>query len=180
VYARVVAEFQHPATVSEHTIREALLWKWGHLGKSRIPATHTNLIALAASCWPQITATPLSSPRASFDRLRGAIGTGNRFITVAFLTHLLHPEAVPIIDQHNFRALNALLAMVRHDWPIKKRPSRYENIELLSDVMAAILRTWKRRAPRSIPTRSQLDRFLMMYGKSLKRTQRRTEGTNGD
>jgi hypothetical protein len=31
-----------------------------------------------------------------------------RYITVSFITHLIHHNEIPIIDQHNFRAMNFL------------------------------------------------------------------------
>jgi hypothetical protein len=88
---------------------------------------------------------------------------------VAFLLHLLHPRSVPIIDQHNFRAVNALLAAVRPEWKGRSRPTMYGDIALVGTFMDAVLRAWSRHAPTTVPKPLDLDKFLMMYGKSIKR-----------
>ena len=59
-----------------------------------------------------------------------------RFITLAFLLHLLFPRHVPIIDQHNFRAVNGLMSDIRADWPPPRKtqkPSQYSDIECIAD-----------------------------------------------
>ena len=110
VYLRACKEFSQPShVVSAITIRDALLWKWGHLGKPRIPATHTRLISEVTQKWPVLAGEMSQQPEQSFLALAGAFGGKTRFITVAFL-----------------------------------------------------------RWPESVPTASDLDKFLMMYGKALK------------
>lgn len=169
VYLRARQEFSQPShVVSALTIRDALLWKWGHLGKPRIPAAHTSLISEVQQKWPALACEMPHQPEQSFSALVGAFGGKTRFITVAFLTHLLHPHVLPIIDQHNFRAVNCFAAAVRPAWAIKKKPSAYRDIEVVMAFMEAVRREWHRRWPESVPTASDLDKFLMMYGKALK------------
>ena len=110
----------------------------------------------------------MTEPRASLADLAERFGGRNRFITVAFLLHLLYPSQVPIVDQHNFRAVNALMAGARHGWLSKKRPSRYSDIRLVGDFMTAVLDAWRRLTPDSVPCERELDKFLMMYGKAIK------------
>lgn len=168
VYQRVRREFRQPTRVVRATLRDALLWKYGHLGKPAIPPAHEALISQLQRGWRTAAAALPSTPKDAFVALDQEFGGKTRFITVAFLLHLLHPSEVPIIDQHNFRAVNALLAGARPGWRSKRQPSRYADIVLVAAFMKTLLTAWGRRAPASVPSDRKLDKFLMMYGKSIK------------
>jgi hypothetical protein len=161
--------FGSPTEVPAATLRDALLWKYGHLGKPRIPEAHQKLIAGLQRGWPKFSPTLANSPEGAFAQLDARFGGSTRFITVAFLVHLLFQEQIPIIDQHNFRAVNQLIGQVRRGWPSKKKPSRYADIELVASFMNSILRTWRAEDRATTPDARKLDVFLMMYGKSIKR-----------
>ncbi|HPA19284.1 MAG TPA: hypothetical protein PLU30_16170 [Verrucomicrobiae bacterium] len=167
-YDRIREQFARPSEVTGDTLREALLWKYGHLGKNRIPASQEKLIAQIQGAWTKFSDALPPTPRETFVALDHDFGGKTRFITVAFLLHLLFPSTIPIIDQHNFRAVNALMAGVRPGWRKKQKPSRYEDILLLAGFMEAILDAWQRADDGSAPTSRDLDKFLMMYGKHLK------------
>jgi hypothetical protein len=154
--------------VAPSILREALLWKYGHLGKPAIPPAHELLISQLQHGWLTAIAVIPRAPEDAFVALDREFGGKTRFITIAFLVHLLHPMEVPIIDQHNFRAVNALLAGARPGWRSKVRPSGYADIALVATFMKAVIRAWGRRAPASVPSDRELDKFLMMYGKSIK------------
>lgn len=168
VYERVRQEFLQPTTVAPGTLRDALLWKYGDLGKPAIPPNHEKLISQLQRGWPAAVATIPNAPKEALVALNQAFGGKTRFITFAFLLHLLHPSKVPIIDQHNFRAVNALMAGVRPAWISKARPSQYVDIELVADFMKAVLAAWVLRAPETAPSEREFDKFLMMYGKAIK------------
>jgi hypothetical protein len=168
VYQRVRREFRDPTGVAPGIIREALLWKYGHLGKPAIPPAHELLISQLQRGWLTAMAAIPRAPEDAFVALHREFGGTTRFVTIAFLVHLLHPREVPIIDQHNFRAVNALLAGARPTWRSKARPSRYADIALVATFMKSVTRAWGRRAPASVPSARDLDKFLMMYGKSIK------------
>ena len=85
-----------------------------------------------------------------------------------FLLHLLRPLSVPIVDQHNFRAVNSLIRQVRPSWQSKTMPTRYRDLETVAMFMAAVLKGWRQSMPASAPSSHRLDKFLMMYGKALK------------
>ena len=51
----------------------------------------------------------------------------------------------------------------------KKKPSRYPDIELLAGFTEKVLATWSETEPVSVPCKREFDKFLMMYGKHLKR-----------
>jgi len=168
VYQRVRREFREPTVVGAGTLRDALLWKYGHLGKSAIPPAHELLISQVQRGWLSAAAALPGTPEDGFVVLDRHFGGKTRFITVAFLLHLVYPADVPIIDQHNFRAVNALLLAVRPRWHSKTRPSLYGDITLVATFMKVVLTAWGRRADASVPTDRELDKFLMMYGKSIK------------
>lgn len=174
VYIRVQREFRQPTRVAPGTLREALLWKYGHLRKrGAIPPDHERLIAEIQNEWPATVAALPGSAEAAFVALNRGFGGRTRFVTVAFLLHLVFPRDVPIIDQHNFRAANALIAGVRPGWRAKKMPSQFGDITLVATFMKAVLAAWRRVAPASVPTERNLDKFLMMYGKAIKERRRR-------
>ena len=151
VYARVCKEFRRPAYVTGGTLREALLWKYGHLGKPAIPPAHERLISQLQRGWPVTAATLPAARGAAFLTLERAFGGKTRFITVAFLLHLVHPRGVPIIDQHNFRAVNALMGEVRPGWHPRKKPTRYADLTLVAVFMKVVLAAWRRQGLHPTP-----------------------------
>jgi hypothetical protein len=167
VYTSVRREFGEPAGASPDAIRDALRWKWGHLGKPAFPSAHARLIAQIQNGWSEAVAALPASTVGAFEELDARFGP-KRFITVAFLLHLLRPLSVPIVDQHNFRAVNSLIRQVRPSWQSKTMPTRYRDLETVAMFMAAVLKGWRQSMPASAPSSRRLDKFLMMYGKALK------------
>ncbi len=169
VYERVRAAFSNPGQVSGDVLRDALLWKYGHLRKSgRIPQTHRRLIRDLQGKWSSLVQDLPLSPDLAFRLLKTRFGGSTRFITVAFIVHLLHQDQIPIIDQHNFRAVNALIRGVRPSWSGKKRPSQFEDILLVAAFVASIIAGWRQQDAATCPTPRSIDQFLMVYGKKLK------------
>ena len=97
MYTRVSGAFHHPGRIEPAMLRDALLWKYGHLGKPRIPPGHQRLITHLQRSWPAAVAALPKSPEAAFDALDREYGGKTRFVTVAFLLHLLHERNVPIM-----------------------------------------------------------------------------------
>ena len=159
-------------------IHDALVWKYGHWGKQKgkkkIPPAHSNVISEVQGLWPQFIKTGNHhSPHDTFKWWKNKIKRPkNRYITitVAFITHLIHHNweipnsAIPIIDRHNFRAMNTLIAMVRKNHSYKINPSSWEDILDLKNFMCALLPHLN-----NVDV-SALDRFLMMWGKSVSKT----------
>lgn len=105
------------------------------------------------------------SPTGTFDwwKERLSNGKSGRFITIAFITHLVHhSKKVPIIDQHNFRAMNYFKNNSTLNPNSKKNPSNWEDIEDLEKFISEISISLNRN-------RDDIDRFLMMFGKELKK-----------
>ncbi|MCU0493847.1 MAG: hypothetical protein MUD01_19830 [Chloroflexaceae bacterium] len=148
-------------------IENAMVWKWGHWDKPNYPQHHKDLISEIQSHWPQFVASGSSATsRQTFEWWQKALQTHTRYITVAYITHLVHhAEPLPIIDQHNFRAMNALIKSVRPGTTSKKKPSSWNDIVTLKLFMSLVVA--------AMPDRSfsELDRFLMMYGSKLKKSQ---------
>ena len=167
VYDSVRRRFGRGARVPKETIRDALMWKWGHLGKPVIPSAHSALIVDIQKGWSETVADLPNGPADAFAVLNERFGP-QRFVTIAFLLHLVRPADVPIVDQHNFRAVNWFMREVRPGWRMKAMPTRYRDLETVSTFMASVLTAWRQCMPVSAPSRRTLDRFLMMYGKALK------------
>lgn len=168
VHQRLQFAFAKPNEVSRDDIRLAILWKFGHLIKKNpetIPNSHKRLISDIWGHWPTLI-TGLSGPTAAvYDRLIAAFGGAHRFITVSFFLLLLRPAEIPIIDQHNFRAVNHFLGLVRPALRAKRAPRSYEDLMLVSAFLGSVRTHWQPPAP----SESELDRFLMTYGQALRK-----------
>lgn len=147
---------------NNNQISDALLWKWGHWGKPNYPQHHKNLIVEVSNLWGIFAASSATTnPQDTFNWWHTKLGRNTTYITTAYITHLVHHHApLPIIDQHNFRAMNFLKSQVREAYGYKKKPSNWDDIQNLKQFMTELLR--------ALPNRNfgELDRFLMMYGRS--------------
>lgn len=165
-YQHVRERFQRPEDVTGKDVRLALMWKFGHIGKARIPGRHERLIEEIAECWPSVVQDLPLTPHDVFRQLEEKFGGPKRFITVACLTHLMFPNWVPLIDQHNFRSMNHHMNAVRPAWRSPRVPSIYEDIAVLDRFLTMVIEQWP--ASSAAPSRMILDRYLMMHGKTLK------------
>ena len=168
VYEQLLDAFRVPCQVAKGDIRTAILWKFGHLGKLRIPAHHEELISELQQEWPGLVSALDGSDEEVFKQLMTAVGGLTRYITVSFLLHLLRPTEIPIIDQHNFRAMNYFFKAVRSGWRSKAKPSTWGDLVMLSAFSRGVQSGWKAVDPATVPSERRLDWFLMMFGKALK------------
>ena len=113
IYEELRRAFERPSEAADAHVRTAILWKFGHLRKKRIPSRHEELISSLQRQWPALSSTLSGPAEAVFMNLKHVIGGSTRFITTAFFAHLLRPREIPIIDQHNFRAMNYYFRTVR-------------------------------------------------------------------
>lgn len=174
VYDRCKLKFSvlNPANQDIH---DALVWKYGHWGKrgkQKFPKAHSNVISEVQGLWLQFkeTGNHHHPPHDTFKWWKNKIKRPKtRYITVAFITHLIHhnweipDSAIPIIDQHNFRAMNSLIAMVKKNHSYEEKPSSWQDISDLKDFMCALLPHLNN------VDISELDRFLMIWGKCVKK-----------
>lgn len=177
IYLELLQRFGEPARVRATDIRLALVWKYGHVGKPRIPGGHERFAGEIWRAWPRLTAELPYTARDVFNQMERLFGGPKRFITVAFLTHLMFPNWVPIIDQHNFRAVNQFMRSRIPAWPVGLRPTGYYDLDFLSSFMRQLLVCWP--TPAQVPTPRALDLYLMMRGAWLKQ-QARMQGDDED
>lgn len=147
-------------TATHESIERALVWKWGHWGKPNYPEHHRRLIAEIQGLWSDFSKSgAIAQPHDTFEWWQGRLGRSTTYITSTFITHLVHHERpLPIIDQHNYRAMNALIASVRPGHGYKKKPSNWSDIASLKSFMVLLCE----RLPGV--GFGDLDRFLMVYG----------------
>lgn len=74
VYERVRERFCRPVEVTADTLREAILWKYGHLGKPAIPPAHEALISQIQHGWSKAVASLPRSPEDAFVALDREFG----------------------------------------------------------------------------------------------------------
>jgi hypothetical protein len=174
IYERLLRVFRAPRRMDADDIRQAILWKFGHLRKRRIPAHHERLISELQRKWPKLIPVLAGSAEEVFTRMTVAAGR-HRYITVSFLLHLLMPLDIPIIDQHNFRAMNHYFKAVRSGWRPKSKPRAYEDLTTFAAFLRSVLGRWKTIDPLTVPSEKLLDQYLMMFGKALKARRRRSQ-----
>ena len=153
-------------TADAETIKLALEWKWGHVNKNNYPKTHKQLITEIINEWENFKKSNAEKKSSieNFDWWCTKFGKrkSTRFITIAFITHLIHNEDIPIIDQHNYRALNFFTNNLSLSSNFKKRPSNWNDIIKLKEFTDTILPNLNNITPQDF------DKFLMMFGKSIK------------
>jgi len=144
---------------NNNQIENAMKWKWGHWGKDNYPQRHKDLIEEIRNIWPKYIQANCTTPEDTFIYWKGALEKRTRYISVAFITHLIHSELVPIIDQHNYRAMNHLLRISEEKVITnKKKPSNWEDIQNLREFLSFISKLLGKEI-------REVDKFLMMYGR---------------
>ncbi len=105
IYERAKRSFSSLKS-NESEISYALNWKYGNIGKANYLGALERIIKKVANSWPQfVGSTAIKSPEDTFDWWKSRLlkGLSSRFVTIAFITYLVHhKKLVPIIDQHNF------------------------------------------------------------------------------
>jgi hypothetical protein len=172
VYQRLLEEFAPESLATpRRSIPDALCWKYGYWRKVNFPLRQKLMMQRVASKWPRHSR--LITPEETFVRLNSQLKI--RYISAAFLTHLLYPTQIPIIDQHNFRAMNGLMRR-----KAGREPTRYEHLVELKQFIREVLEAWPKGSTER-PGERELDKYLMVYGKSLKvRRKRRTQPTSSN
>jgi hypothetical protein len=147
-------------------ITNAIIWKFGNLYKANFPNSHKAIILEIKIAWPKfIVADERYSELETFNWWKKKLAKGGRkrFITIAFITHLVHKtKNVPIIDQHNYRAMNYLMNNLKFSSIFKKYPSSWEDIEKLKDFISELSIILLQKS-------DDIDKYLMMFGKELKK-----------
>lgn len=168
---RLRTVFASPERVTGADITAALVWKYGHTGKTNYPERQRALAARIGRMWPANPIVPGQDARGVFDGWTQVLGSTS-FITVCFLLHLANPDDLPILDQHNFRSVMHHLAAVRADVVTTSKPRHFDDLMLVRDFSVSVTREWRRYSASPPPSAEALDRYLMMHGKSLKASNR--------
>lgn len=87
VYENIRAAFRAPAQVSAEALQDALLWKYGHFGKSRIPGAHQRLISHLQREWPHLVHDLPQSPEVAFEFINERFGGVTRFVVAGARNH---------------------------------------------------------------------------------------------
>jgi hypothetical protein len=164
---RLQRAFSDPDSAAETDILAALIWKYGHTGKKNFPRKHRELAVTVAELWRDHAIRRDEQPEVAFERWRALLGR-TRFITTIFLLHLTWPDAIPILDQHNFRSVNHHLNEAGIPTSGRKKPSRFDDVILVRQFIQTVLREWREVTGTPPPTIRDMDRYLMMHGKQLK------------
>lgn len=170
VYDRIRRAFSVPKGVTRADIETAILWKYGHLGKSGYPKHHVGLIQDVQKLWPAFLRSGSMRPDAMREFWANELGRPKAFITIAFLVHLLHQHDLPIIDQHNYRAVNYYMTKVRRSWVSRRMPRHMDDLRLVAEFIKSVQSAWPSGAHH--PSARDLDKYLMMFGKALKARRR--------
>ena len=156
-YEKMISAFSEKQEAN-HEIENAMMWKWGHWGKDNYPQHHKELITKISKIWPAFLQEDCATPCETFSYWKNQLQKSHRYITVSFITHLIHPESVPIIDQHNYRAMLFLLKVAGRAPKQKKKPSNWNDIINLGEFLSSLSHHLNK------PER-EVDKFLMMYGR---------------
>lgn len=161
-YARF-KEAYSKLSIPNKEIHGSLVWKWGHVGKDNFPPQQKELIKKIEKLWPEyVESKDRATAKDTFIWWKAKLPITS-YITVAYITHLVHHrDPLPIIDQHNFRAMNHFIKQVKSAHKANKTPSSWDDVSRLKSFMAGVLE--------HLPGKNfdELDRFLMMYGRSIK------------
>ena len=143
-------------------IEESLKWKWGYWHKDNYPGRQQQFVEEAIQNWQNyVNQNHNLTSLQTFNWWSNAFNRRTAYISVAYITHLIHhAEPMPIIDQHNYRAMGAFKGQTRDNYHQKKKPSNWNDIVFLKQFMQSLLPL--------LPGRgfSEFDRFLMMYGRN--------------
>jgi hypothetical protein len=178
-YDRLRIAFHTWELVTGDQIRDALVWKYGHWRKRDFPGTHKNIIVKIQHGWAPFVKSKLSAADQIFDYWTTALSDHQSFITVTFLVHLLVNGKVPIIDQHNFRAMNFFLQIQRPHWIGHKKPSKFNDVLDLREFMHSIQECWSSSDYPDPPNERSLDKYLMVLGQDLKKMSESPTASSG-
>jgi hypothetical protein len=153
--------FPTPNRVKPENIKQALEWKFGHWKKNNYVGAHKIIIAKVQENFNEFIELNNFEVESIFSFWRNKLKGHQNFITIAFLTHLIHNSTVEIIDQHDFRAMNYLISTVRPSWIWKKNPSDIDDLINYSEFFKRLIPLLDLNGD----SKRKLDKFFMMFGK---------------
>ena len=157
--------FAKPRNVRAADLENAVRWKYGKLRQRALPQAHQQMIAAVQEAWPSFVATNPGTAEEAFEFWDNAL-SATSFITKSFMAHLSFPALLPIIDQHNWRAVRYFAGRYGDQAPLSKVPRSLDHIMVVGWFMAGVRVQWEADHPPA-PTMQALDRYLMMFGKHV-------------
>ena len=167
VLDRLRASFRRSETITRPEVEAALFWKYGHTGKTNYPDSQRKLANRIGELWAENAIRPDEDAESAITRWQRLLGPTS-FITVCFLLHLCRPDTVPILDQHNFRSVNFHLTNATGRPPQRAAPRQVRDLTMVRDFISLVHENWPRWSNGKTPSRTDIDRYLMMHGKWLK------------
>jgi hypothetical protein len=160
-YARLKRVFSDPFDVDYYDLKHALMWKYGKSTEKSFNKnkSHLGTVRTLNNNWKAFASQKLRAGESQFNFLMSK-AKSTQYISIAFICHLLSPGKVPIIDQHNYRALRYFLMDSGYKKTMKGSASNWEDIVLLKDFINRFTRG-KNRSKRDF------DKYLMMFGKHV-------------
>lgn len=174
VYQDIVHDTKREG-LSELNLKRAILWKYGKYDQlsqgKKYPSIYDDVISRINEVLPELNKTFFSEiPNGTkIKELKGLLDRKlDRIVTKAWIAHLYFPETCRIIDQHNFRAMHYFL--------LSKRLTHQQELRLINIIPSTwndaqkfeqFFRDLKVQNP-TVDDRS-LDKYLMVYGKRLKK-----------
>lgn len=161
VYIQSKVKFKNPQSVTASDITKALEWKYGHLNKNNYPAAHKSIINTIILHWSDFCRVKCLSTDNIYNFWKEKLKVHQNFITIAYIIHLIKSDEIQIIDQHNFRAFNYLVSLVKAGHSYSKKPSSLLNLKNYNHFFNQLLSIIDIKENK----KRNLDKFLMMYGK---------------
>lgn len=168
-YAELRELFQDIGAIDEDVICEdltdsALAWKYARtVDDLRANGQYTEVRYSLYDNWEEFKLKEWQerpSGKAIFNYWFEEVDYPISFITAAFIAHLCRPNQVPIVDQHNLRAVRYFLSDVNAENNLTQNPNTWEEIRTVKK----FIRTFS--ADRNVSVRD-LDKYLMMFGKHV-------------
>jgi hypothetical protein len=158
-YERLLAAFNSPRNIHRKDLEDALAWKYGKTHENLLKnPKYEGIISSFADGWPSFLEEGATSGDDVFNYWSERIGSS--FISVAFISHLIYPSEVPIVDQHTFRAIRYFLGQVGFNHGVRKVPGSLREIHTLKEFVNSFSR--KKKA-----SLREFDKYLMMFGKHI-------------
>ena len=162
-YIESKVKFKCPTQVTATNITKALEWKYGHLNKKNYPESHKILINKVIESWNDFCLLGNCTVDNMYDFWKERLKGHQNFITIAYIIHLIKSDEIQIIDQHNFRAFNYLVSLVKPGHSYNKKPSTLLDLKNYNHFFNQLLSIIDIRKDKV----RDLDKFLMMHGKYM-------------
>jgi hypothetical protein len=153
--------FSEPITVPFETLRQAFRWPLGGWARKSLPTAHSRTIISIVKSWPEFAESAQFEPEQVFRFWEQRLSHWQSgFNAVAFLLHLMRPDAFEIADAHRISAMRELMKEAGHSEEDQPPALSYADLEQYSQFFRLI----QPKLPYGNESRNKLDRFLKVYG----------------